>query len=146
MTTGSGNRPVEKFMQAYNFSAELEKMEEAHRQEMRGLLLRVLEVRDSMRNVTEELRQKHAETGKHDDGLLRRFDLIDRQFELALEASQVRSIESVGKEADPLIHHIVKTVKRKDEPHGMIVEEKMKGYMVKDEILRRPQVVVVVKK
>lgn len=144
MTNSNDGRSVEGFLKAFDFSAEIEALEDSHRIEMRNLLLRIFEVKDSLRSATEELGRKHAGAGVIEDGLLRRFELIDRQFALALEASQVYSIDSMGIEADPHVHHIVKTVAREDVSNGIIIEEKVKGYRFKKEILRRPQVVVAV--
>ena len=143
MTKNNDNWSTEMFMKAYDLSAEIETLEESHRLEMQKLLLRIFEVRDSLRSATEELGRKHS-GGTKDNGLIRRFKLIDRQFGLALKESQVFPIESMGKEADPKIHHIVKTEERSDVQHGIIIEEKVPGYLLKTVILRRPQVVVAV--
>ena len=68
---------------------------------------------------------------------------IDQQLAAYLKDLELKPIQVVGKEFDPDIMEAVATVKDSKRPDGLVLEEVLKGYYYKDEILRPAQVKVV---
>ena len=54
----------------------------------------------------------------------------------------VRPIESIGTGFDPYYQNAVGTTNDEDKPDNIVVEEYMKGYMIRDKVLRPAQVCV----
>ena len=63
------------------------------------------------------------------------FRLIERKFVQLLEQSGVTVIETVGARFDPNFHESAAD-EESDQPHGTILEEYRKGYMLNDKVLR----------
>jgi molecular chaperone GrpE len=63
------------------------------------------------------------------------FRLIERKFAQVLEQAGVSVIETVGKRFDPTFHESAAD-EESDQPHGTILEEYRKGYMLNDKVLR----------
>ncbi|MCA1554321.1 MAG: nucleotide exchange factor GrpE [Chloroflexi bacterium] len=105
-------------------SAEARAMASA---DMVKTLLPVLDDFDrAFRNVPEEYA---------DDSWINGFRLIERKFKQVLEQAGVKPIETVGKTFNPNFHESVASEER-DEPHGTILEEYRKGYILNDKVLR----------
>ena len=68
---------------------------------------------------------------------------IDQQLVAYLKDLDLRPIQTVGKEFDPDIMEAVATIKDPKRPEGLVLEEVLRGYYYKDEILRPAQVKVV---
>jgi molecular chaperone GrpE len=64
------------------------------------------------------------------------------RFEQVLQRHQVTPIETIGKILDPLIMTAVATVSRKDQKHGVVVEELRKGFLIQNRVLRLAEVKV----
>ncbi|HXM19262.1 MAG TPA: nucleotide exchange factor GrpE [Candidatus Tumulicola sp.] len=140
----------------------------AEAEEQHNLYLRALADLDNFRKRSERLTRERADEGKRD--VLRRLlpvldnmqraaeyrrkdtpaeQLVDgvlatvRQFQSALEAENVRPIDTLGKPFDPLVAEAVATQPAADgTPEGTVVAEARPGYMLGDEVLRPAQVVV----
>jgi molecular chaperone GrpE len=69
------------------------------------------------------------------DSWLEGFRLIERKYRQVLEQAGVTVIEAVGKPFDPNFHESA-AMEESDQPHGTILEEYRKGYMLKDKVLR----------
>lgn len=63
------------------------------------------------------------------------FRLIERKFAQVLEQAGVTPIETLGKRFDPNFHESAAD-EESDQPHGTILEEYRKGYMLNDKVLR----------
>ncbi len=104
----------------------------------REILRRLLPVLDNMQRAA-AFREQATPPDQLVDGVLATI----RQFESALEAENVRPIDTLGKPFDPAIAEAVATQPASGgAPEGTIVAEARKGYMLGGEVLRPAQVVV----
>ncbi len=62
--------------------------------------------------------------------------MADNEFIKALSNNGVKIIETENKNFDPNFHEVVEMLKDSAEPEGKILEEKRKGYIYKDRLLR----------
>ena len=62
--------------------------------------------------------------------------MANNEFIKVLLNHGVKIIETKNKEFDPNFHEVVEMVKDSGEPEGKIIEEKRKGYIYKDRLLR----------
>ncbi|MHB1679073.1 MAG: nucleotide exchange factor GrpE [bacterium] len=62
--------------------------------------------------------------------------MADNEFIKVLSNHGVKIIETENKNFDPNFHEVVEMVKDSAEPEGKIIEEKRKGYIYKDRLLR----------
>ncbi len=69
------------------------------------------------------------------DSWVEGFRLIERKFRQVLEQAGVTAIETIGKPFDPNFHESA-AMEESDQPHGTILEEYRKGYMLNDKVLR----------
>lgn len=83
-----------------------------------------------------------AKNNKDYDALLKGVDMIYRQLEQALAAEGLTPIESVGKPFNPEFHQAIMQVESEEHEEGIVVEEMMKGYMLKEKVLRPAMVKV----
>ena len=67
--------------------------------------------------------------------LLDGFRLIERKFSQSLDQAGVTVIPTVGKQFDPNFHESAAD-EESDKPHGTILEEYRRGYMMGDKVLR----------
>jgi molecular chaperone GrpE len=63
------------------------------------------------------------------------FRLIERKFKQILDQSGVTTIETIGKRFDPNFHESAAD-EESDQPHGTILEEYRRGYVINDKVLR----------
>lgn len=70
------------------------------------------------------------------------FKMILTQFKDVLSLNGVEPMQAVGKEFDPHMHEAIDTVETKDAKPGTIVEECVKGYKMKDKVIRAARVKV----
>ncbi|MHA1903821.1 MAG: nucleotide exchange factor GrpE [Candidatus Thorarchaeota archaeon] len=101
-----------------------------------GILLKVLEVYDNLERAMDADFKSNPESTR--EGL----EAILKQFLKLFAQENVREIESVGKGFDPYYQNAVGTTNDEDKPDNMVVEEYMKGYMIRDKVLRPAQVCV----
>ena len=68
---------------------------------------------------------------------------IDQQLAAYLKDLDLRPIEAAGQEFDPDVMEAVATVRDAKRPDGLVLEEVLRGYYYKDQVLRPAQVKVV---
>jgi molecular chaperone GrpE len=69
------------------------------------------------------------------NSLLDGFRLIERKFTAALEQAGVTQIPTIGKKFDPNFHESVAD-EESDKPHGTILDEYRRGYLMGDKVIR----------
>jgi molecular chaperone GrpE len=103
------------------------------------------------KNVVEKLlpvldnleRALQASEGNADfDALKKGLDMVFKQFEMTLEGEGLTAIPSVGEPFDPNHHQAIMTVDSDEHEEGIVVEEVMKGYKLKDRVIRPAMVKV----
>lgn len=70
------------------------------------------------------------------------FKLIYKQLKDVLEANDVKEIEALGKEFDPVYHQSVTMRKDDTKESGIVLEVYQKGYTYKDKVLRPAMVII----
>lgn len=73
-----------------------------------------------------------------DSQMLEGVEMVAEQLYSKLENEGIKQIEGKGKEFDPTVH---KAVEKRDKGNK-VIEEKRKGYLFKDKVLREAEVVV----
>ncbi len=79
-------------------------------------------------------------SANQDSTILQGVKMVADQLYETLEKKGLQRIDAEGEEFDPRIHNAVKTVENGEE--NKVVEEKRKGYIYKDHVLRESEVVV----
>ncbi len=77
-----------------------------------------------------------SKESKDFDALMKGLDMTYRQLSQIMEQEGVKPIEAVGKPFNPEFHEAVMQVESDDYEEGLIVEEIVKGYMMKDKVIR----------
>ena len=124
-----------KLLQAMDFAIELAVKEEEHQQQMRALLLSLLDVIDSFDRFFAGMEGQTV-------NWLNTVRLIARQLEHALNQAGLTPIACLGQKADPPRHEIVEVKETFEAENDVIVEVVSRGYEWNGQLLRRPQVVV----
>lgn len=75
------------------------------------------------------------------EAVLAGVELVHKQFMSILEKEGVKVIEACGQPFDPNYHHAVAQVEC-DQPENTVVEELLKGYLLKDRVIRASMVKV----
>jgi molecular chaperone GrpE (heat shock protein) len=101
------------------------------------VLLKVLYIVDDFERALITL-----ENAKIDVKLLEGMMLVNKNIHGVLEAEGVRPIECVGKTLDPFRHEVLRRVKKDGVKEDIVLEEHVKGYMLKDKVLRFAKVTV----
>lgn len=70
------------------------------------------------------------------------FKLIYNQIKEILSANEVKEIEALDKEFDPMYHQSVATKKDDSKESGIVLEVYKKGYTYKDKVLRPAMVII----
>jgi len=104
-----------------------------------GVLLKVLRVVDEF-----ELALKQLEGAKMDPKLLDGMRMVNKNIHAVLEDEGVRPIDCLGKKLDPFKHEVLRRVKNNGVTEDTILDEHVKGYMLKDKVLRYAKVSVAV--
>ena len=76
------------------------------------------------------------------DSLMKGIEMIFRQMEQLLEQEGVKAMETVGQPFNPEFHQAIMQVESDEHEEGTIVEEMIKGYMLRDKVLRPAMVKV----
>lgn len=69
-------------------------------------------------------------------------ELILKQVREILKNNNVEEIKAVGEKFDPQLHNAVMHVEDENEGEGVVVEEFLKGYIMKDKVIRHSMVKV----
>jgi molecular chaperone GrpE len=88
-----------------------------------------------------DLALKHA-SNDVSSGLVQGVEITLKELRKTLEKFGLTEIAAEGKPFDPMVHHAMSQVKRKDIEENIVVEDFRKGYMLKDKVLR-PSLVAV---
>ena len=70
------------------------------------------------------------------------FKMILTQFKDVLSMNGVETMQTIGKAFDPHLHEAIDTVETSESKPGTIVEECVKGYKMKDKVIRPARVKV----
>jgi molecular chaperone GrpE len=101
-----------------------------------GLLLKILEVYDNIERamaVDFSVDPKAAQEG---------INAIQMQMEKILTQEGIRPIESLNMTFDPYYQNAVGTIHDEGKPNNTVVEEYLKGYMIREKVLRHAMVLV----
>ncbi|GIW47131.1 MAG: nucleotide exchange factor GrpE [Deltaproteobacteria bacterium] len=102
------------------------------------LIKALLNVLDNLERAIE-----HSESIKEAEPIVEGVKLVHKQFLSCLEKFGVKTIEAKqGQPFDPRYHQAIEYVESDDIAPGVIVSEMLKGYMLKDRLLRPALVVV----
>lgn len=83
-----------------------------------------------------------AATRKSYKSLKQGVELIYQKLISVLKKQGVEPITAVGQNFDPELHEAIMQIEDKEKPSNLVVEEALKGYRLKDKVLRYSQVVV----
>jgi len=97
----------------------------------------LLEVVDNFQRALES-----SENNSDYDSLKKGTELIYQQLQGILKREGVEEIEAVGQQFDPNLHEAMMQVESDEYDEGVIVQEMMKGYKIKDKVIRHSRVVV----
>lgn len=70
------------------------------------------------------------------------FQMILKQFKDVLQNNGVVSFTSLGLPFDPHTHEAIEMIESKEHPHGVVIEEHMRGYKMGDRVIRPARVKV----
>jgi len=102
------------------------------------LIKALLNVLDNLERALE-----HSESQDDPKPLLEGVKLVHKQFLSCLEKFHVQHIDaSQGKEFDPRLHQAIERVESEEVKQGHIISEMLKGYVLKDRLLRPALVIV----
>lgn len=85
---------------------------------------------------------QHVQTANDFDSLLHGVKLTNKMYTAALAKHGCVSFDSLGKHFDPNYHDVLSRVEDDTVPNNTIVQEHLKGYMMRDHLLRPALVVV----
>lgn len=97
----------------------------------------LLEVVDNFQRALDS-----ADRNSDFESLKKGMELIYQQLQGILEREGVEEIEAVGKPFDPNLHDAMMQVASDEYGEGIVVQEMMKGYRIKDKVIRHARVVV----
>lgn len=102
-----------------------------------GLMKDLLPVLDDLERSVNY--SKNENSGKN---LIEGLEMINNKFIKVLENYGLTKIDSVGKPFDVNFHEALLQVERPDVPPHSVVEEILKGYLLKERVLRHTKVIV----
>ena len=102
------------------------------------LIKALLNVLDNLERALE-----HAESEEESSALLEGVKLVHKQFVSCLEKFGVTSVDAAkGTEFDPRYHQAIERVESNELSSGLILSQMLRGYMLKERLLRPALVVV----
>jgi molecular chaperone GrpE len=101
------------------------------------VLMKVLSIVDDFERALRTL-----EDAKIDPKLLEGMRMVNKNIHAVIEAEGVRPIDCLGRKLDPFKHEVLRKVKKDGVAEDVILEEHVKGYMLKDKVLRFAKVTV----
>lgn len=110
---------------------------------MRGFLLELLEVSDAFARLLQSARERGKELDPVTKRWINNFRTVDRLLTRALRNQGLVEIETLDRIFDPTWHTAVKTVEDTEQEDGAICTELNKGYVWKNQVLRKTEVTVV---
>ena len=103
-----------------------------------NVLLKMLKIVDDFELVFKTLHDANI-----DPKLLEGVGMVNKSMHALLEHEGVRPIDCIGKKLDPFKQEVLRRIKKEGTEDDTIVEEHVKGYMLKDKVLRYSKVTVV---
>jgi molecular chaperone GrpE len=133
---------AERLLGHFDFAVQHARQEEAHRLQLRTMLLEFVEVMDAFDRFLATTEASEHITPEQTRRWLSTVRLIGRQFDQALRRAGVTPCACLGQEAQPGRHEIVAVREVPEVAADTIVEEMFRGYEWQGEILRKPRVIV----
>ena len=122
---------------------QLAEQERKQTEEARRLYLAVLEVMDALDRVFRSIQAKDDQVTPQMRKWLGNFRTVRALLDRILTDRGVVRIENLGQSFDPNWHKVAEVVVDTTRPEGTIVEEVQRGYVWRNTVLRRAEVVVV---
>jgi molecular chaperone GrpE len=117
--------------------------EELLQQQVQELETRTLRIQADYDNYRRRTLQEKEEFAKYaSKNVVEKLEMVFKQFESTLESEGLTAIPSVGEPFDPNHHQAIMTVDSDEHEEGIVVEEVMKGYKLKDRVIRPAMVKV----
>lgn len=104
----------------------------------RSIIEKILPVVDNFERGLSSIPEEEKGSG-FADGM----QMIYKQLMSELEKLEVKPIEAVGKEFDPVYHNAVMQVESEEYESGVVAQELLKGYTYRDAVVRHSMVGVV---
>ena len=118
-------------------------LERSHAEEMRQLLLSIVQIADSFDGVFQNIERRQDQLTPQMKMWLSNFRTVRRSLLSLLSARGVTKIENLDQGFDARWHQVVETVPDLTSADGTIVEEVRGGYLWRNQLLRKAEVVVV---
>jgi molecular chaperone GrpE len=122
---------------------DLEKQDKIHHAHVKSLLLSILEVLDDFDRRFNNIGAKLQDADEQTKIWINYFRSTKKLLGIVVREQGVAEIETIGMKAISGFHYIVDVVERKDMEDETIVEELRKGYLWKNEVLRKAEVISV---
>ena len=122
---------------------ELELKGKVHYDEVKKLLLAILEVMDDFDRRFNNIGARLEEADSQCKTWINYFRSTKKLLGIVIREQGVAEIETIGMKAIPGFHYVVDVVERKEMEDETIVEELKKGYLWKNEVLRKAEVISV---
>ena len=85
---------------------------------------------------------EHANTGADLDSVKQGIEMTRKLFEETLAKHGVTRVVALGQGFDPAFHEAIQSIDRPDVPPNQVITEVVKGYLLKDRLMRPALVVV----
>jgi molecular chaperone GrpE len=136
----ANDRYVRLYAEFENYKKRVNKdKEELIKYGNESLLYELLTVLDNL-----DMALKHA-SENISSGLVQGVEITYKELMKTLDKFGLTPIDAAGKHFDPLVHHAMSQIERKDLDENIVVEEYRKGYKLREKVLR-PSLVAVSKK
>lgn len=132
-------RLIREVAEANAVRSEVEKQ---HATDTKRLLLSIVETVDAFDRVFRNIRDKEDRVTPQMKIWVGNFRTVRRLLESVLSTNGVVQIESLDRSFDPTWHRVSEIVVDPSKPDGTILEEVVKGYFWKNQVLRKSEVVV----
>jgi molecular chaperone GrpE (heat shock protein) len=126
-----------------NAQFALGEMESKHADQTRRLLLDLVGVEDAFARVFRSINAKRDGATHDMEVWLESFRTVQSLLEAALSAQGVVRMENLAQRFDPHAHTVANRVADSTKAEGTILEVAAPGYVWRDQVLRKPQVIVV---
>ena len=131
-----------RFLKAFDFTSEIEDKEREHQNQLREILISLVEVVDSFDRFFAFVSDKSDARSEKTQSWLNTLRLISAQVEKILTKSGLEQTTRVGQPVDPEKHEVVDVQETHDIESDTIIEILKRGYQWNDEPFRYSQVVV----
>lgn len=121
----------------------LSQQEQQHTDKARRFLLDILEVLDAFERLFDVIENRKDQMTDRSKRWIANFRTVYRILKRTLSKQGVAPIENLAQGFDPHWHNAVEKVTDTSKQNGTIVEERKKGYVWQNQILREAEVVVV---